>query len=77
LVSQTIQGWANTFGFCTDERLMGSIVAEIGIAVRQYSGLFRKRLQSMSEVDSRRALGVFAIADRVRPVGAQLLRSFP
>ena len=56
---------------------MGSIVAEIGIAVRQYSGLFRKRLQSMSEVDSRRALGVFAIADRVRPVGAQLLRSFP
>jgi RNA-directed DNA polymerase len=75
LVSQTIQGWANTFGFCTDERLMGSIDAEIGVAVRNYSGVFRKRLRTMSDLDARRAIGVFVIADRVRSVGSKLVRS--
>ncbi len=75
LVSQIIQGWANTFGFCTDDRLMGSIDAEIGVAVRHYSGLFRKRLRTMSDLDSRRAIGVFAIADRVRSVGGKLVSS--
>jgi hypothetical protein len=75
LVSQTIQGWANTFGFCTDERLMGSIDAEIGVAVRNYSGVFRKRLRTMSDMDARRAIGVFVIADRVRSVGSKLVRS--
>jgi RNA-directed DNA polymerase len=77
LVSQTIQGWANTFAFCTDDRVMGSVDAEISLAIRRYSTLYRKRLRSMNDLDSRRALGVFPIADRIRPVGAQLLRSLP
>jgi RNA-directed DNA polymerase len=75
LVSQTIQGWANTFGFCTDDRVMGSVDAEIGLAIKSYSALYRKRLRSMNDLDSRRALGVFPIADRVRPIASQLLRS--
>jgi hypothetical protein len=54
---------------------MGSIDSEIGVAVRHYPGLCRKRLRTMSDLDSRRAIGVFAIADRVRSVGSKLVSS--
>jgi RNA-directed DNA polymerase len=77
LVSQTVQGWANTFGFCTDDRVMGSLDKEISVSLRKYSGLFRKRLKTLSEMDNRRAMGVFSIADRKTPVGGQLMRSLP
>jgi hypothetical protein len=32
-------------------------------------------LNSMSEIDKRRGLGVFAIADRVRPLTTRLIQS--
>jgi hypothetical protein len=77
LVSQTVQGWANTFGFCTDDRVMGSLDKEISVSLRKYSSLFRKRLRALSEMDNRRAMGVFSIADRKTPVGGRLMRSLP
>jgi RNA-directed DNA polymerase len=75
LVSRTVQGWANTFGFCTDDRIMGSIDTEISIALRKYSSAISKLVRTMNETDRRRAFGVFSIADRIRPVGGQLMRS--
>jgi len=44
LVSQTVQGWANTFSFCTDDRLMSSLDSEISIRLREYSAALAVRL---------------------------------
>jgi RNA-directed DNA polymerase len=75
LISRTIQGWANTFGLSTDDRVLGSLDAEISRLLEEYGLRVRKRLRSMADIDRRRSLGVFAIEDRVQPLGNKLLRS--
>ena len=65
LVSQTIQGWANSFGFCTDDRIMGSVDADISRSLREYSSKVKMLLAKTNELDFRRGLGVFSIRDRV------------
>lgn len=75
LVSKIVQGWANTFGFCTDERLMGSLDAEINGLVDDYTNRAWMLLRQASPLDRRRGLGVFAIADRVQPLATKLLKS--
>jgi RNA-directed DNA polymerase len=75
LTSMVIQGWANTFAFCTDSNLMGSLDTEISIQIENYTHRFLSRLSTLDRSDRRRLLGVFPIADRVQPLTTQLLRS--
>ena len=75
LVGKMVQGWANTFGFCSDERVMGSLDAEINDKVFDYTNRAWGLLRKMSPLDRRRGLGVFAIADRVKPLSTTLVQS--
>jgi RNA-directed DNA polymerase len=75
LASKTVQGWANTFGFCTDERIMNGLDKEISILMKRYSYAIRKRIRNLSDVDQRRVLGLFSMADRVQPMAKDLVRS--
>ena len=68
LVSLTVQGWANTFGFCTNDRVMGSLDAEIDRLFRKYTRAVQTRIKTMDRIDARRAFGLFSIADRINPV---------
>jgi len=74
-VSKIVQGWANTFAFCTDDRVMGSLDAEINRLVDEFTNRAWRRLRGASALNRRRGLGVFAIADRVQPVSASLVKS--
>jgi len=64
-VSRIVQGWANTMAFCTDDRVMNDLDAEISTIMEQYDRGVTTRVRGLSALDRRRALGVFAIADRV------------
>lgn len=75
LASRVIQGWANTFGFCTDDRVMGSLDKDISALVDRYTKTVISCTASMSDADRRRTLGVFLVADRVQPLTTRLLRS--
>ena len=75
LASKTVQGWANTFGFCTDERVMSSLDKEISILLKYYSSATRRRIRALCHVDQRRVLGLFSMADRVQPLAKDLVRS--
>lgn len=75
LVGKIVQGWANTFGFCTDDRVMGGLDAEITSLVEGYTKSVFTLLRRSSPLNRRRGLGVFAIADRVQPLATKLLRS--
>lgn len=75
LVNEVVRGWANTFAFCSDDRLMGSLDAEIDEVIADYTDKVWKRLSTKKPLDRRRGIGVFAIADRVQPVSAQLIKS--
>lgn len=65
--SKTVQGWANTFGFCTDDQLMNSVDVEVTNAFAKYNRRVRLIVARHAPIDQRRALGVFAIQDRVSP----------
>lgn len=64
-VSKMVRGWANTMAFCTDDRVMNDLDAEISSIVEQYGKGVAMRVRALSPLDRRRALGVFSIADRV------------
>jgi len=74
-VSKVVQGWANTFAFCTDDRVIGSLDAEINRLVEDFTKRAWRRLRGASALNRRRGLGVFAIADRVQPVSVSLVKS--
>ena len=65
--SKTVQGWANTFGFCTDDQLMNSVDVEVTNAFAKYNRRVRLIVTRHAPIDQRKALGVFAIQDRVSP----------
>jgi retron-type reverse transcriptase len=65
--SKTVQGWANTFGFCTDDQLMNSVDVEVTNAFAKYNRRVRLIVARHAPIDQRKALGVFAIQDRVSP----------
>lgn len=65
--SKTVQGWANTFGFCTDDQLMESVDIEVTDAFSGYNRRVRSIIERHKPIDERKALGVFSIQDRVSP----------
>lgn len=65
--SKTVQGWANTFGFCTDDQLMDSVDAEVTNAFTEYNRRVRAAIARHTPIDQRKALGVFSTRDRVAP----------
>lgn len=75
LVGDVIQGWANTFAFCTDDRIMGGLDADVNRALADYTREFFGRLRKKHPLDRRRALGVFAAVDRVEPLSNRLIKS--
>lgn len=64
--SQTIRGWANTFGFCSDERLFRSIDSNISQLLHEYEHKFIRKRSQMNTEDARRSIGVFLLQDRKR-----------
>jgi hypothetical protein len=62
---KTVQGWTNTFSFCTDERLNDSIDIAITTEFDSYQKRVERIVRGMTAIDRRRALGIFAVADRV------------
>lgn len=69
--SDTVRGWGNTFGFCSDERLFRDIDATVSQKLSEYELEFMRLRHRMSADDSRRATGVFLLQDRktVSPPG--------
>jgi RNA-directed DNA polymerase len=61
--SNIVRAWGNTYSFCSDDRLMGTIDSQLN----QLLTLFRKRFAQVvsrhTDVDRRRAIGLFCLAD--------------
>jgi RNA-directed DNA polymerase len=62
---KTVQGWANTFSFCTDERLVASIDLGITTEFAKYHEQVARTVRGMTPIDRRRAMGIFAVANRI------------
>ncbi len=65
--SRIVQGWSNTFGFCTDDQLMESVDVEISKVFDSYSHRVSIRVGKLAPLDRRCAMGVFSTKDRVVP----------
>src|ERR1035441_1203377 len=65
--SKTVQGWANTFGFCTDDQLMESVDVEVTNAFNDYNRRVKTVIAQQSALDQRKSLGLFSTRDRVAP----------
>jgi RNA-directed DNA polymerase len=65
-VSDTVRGWANTFGFCTDERRFADIDRDINEKLSDYESRFIYLRSKMNPADARRVIGVFPMCDRKR-----------
>lgn len=64
--SKTVRAWANTYGFCTDNRIFQDIDSSIGQAMSKYEMDYQRLRARMNEVDVRRAAGLFPVIDRKR-----------
>lgn len=67
LVSKTVRGWANAFGFCTEERLFKDIDRLLGELLSEYELSFYGARSGKQPEDALRLTGIFPSQDRTRP----------
>ena len=61
--SNVVRAWGNTYAFCSDDRLMGTIDSELTGRLSNFRKLYSARLSRLEAVDKRRAIGLFCLAD--------------
>ena len=61
--SLIIRGWGNTHAFCTDRAMMKSEDGNLNKLFAEFNRHVKLRLRRLSDLDKRRALGLFALQD--------------
>ena len=62
-VNNVLQGWANTYVFCTDMRLIKNLDTTIDGLLKEFDSKFELILAKLSSEDRRRLLGVYLLQD--------------
>jgi len=73
--SNVVRAWGNTYAFCSDDRLMGTLDAELTKRFIEFRTLYSTRLARLEAIDRRRAMGLFCLADCNRESEASSARS--
>lgn len=58
-----IQGWGNTYSFCTDDHLMAEVDRRISAIVSGFLVQAKHRIAGLSETERHRALGIHLLTD--------------
>jgi RNA-directed DNA polymerase len=61
--SNIVRAWGNTYSFCSDDRLMGTIDGQLQVVFQRFRQQFAERMRAQPAMEVRRALGLFSLLD--------------
>lgn len=61
--SQVVRGWGNSYAFCSDDRLMASLDAQLEKVFREFRRKYGELTANESASSRRRTLGLFSLSD--------------